>query len=249
VIPTPPIPLPRDAVKVWTGHSLLVWGGGRRGADSNRTGAVYVPATNRWHLIRSAPIGLNAATGLWTGSQMIVLGALLDRDNNAATRTAIGAVYDSRADTWRRLAPSSLAPQATSAALMGDQLVAWDYVGHSQQYSLASDRWSPASQTPFGFGECQPQTLATQTTMFAFFCGHAATVDPEAGGWTTLSGGVTAPTVKLADRRVPKFQTASLTAVGGSVAIAATGLVLDNGTPCFGCQGAPVSYWLYRPHP
>jgi hypothetical protein len=247
-IPDPPPALARDAASVWTGRSLIMWGGGRPGSSTNRTGAAYTPTTGRWHLIARAPIGLNSATAVWTGSQVIVFGALLDHDNTAATRTALGATYDPGSDTWQRIRPSALAPQATSAAWLGERLFAWDYTGHSQQYTPATGRWSAAGPTPFGPGECQPQTVATRVGLFAFFCGRAATVSPSQGRWVPVSGGLTSPTLDVGVQRLARYQMASLAAAGAVVAIAATGIVNDHGTPCFGCRGAQVSYWLYRPY-
>ena len=246
-IPAAPIPLPTDAVKVWTGAALIVWGGGHPGSAANRSGAVYVPATNRWHRIADAPIGLNSASGVWTGTQMIVFGSLLDHRNNSATPTAIGAAYDPRNDTWRKLPPSVLSPQATSAEWIGRRLVAWDYVGKTQDYSPSSDRWTAATDNPLGASECQPQSVVNSRIMFAWFCGRAATVGVRSGSWTPVSGGVTTPTIQLSGRPVARYQTASLTPAGSTIAIAATGVVIQHGTPCFGCKGSRAVYWVYRP--
>jgi hypothetical protein len=85
--------------------------------------------------------------------------------------------------------------------------------------------------------------------MFAWFCGKAAAVGPKAGSWALASGGVTAPTVQVGRRRIARYQTASLAPAGAVIALAATGVVIDHGTPCFGCKGSPVTYWAYRAQP
>ena len=77
--------------------------------------------------------------------------------------------------------------------------------------------------------------------MFAWFCGKAATVGPRAGSWALASGGVTAPTVHYGGIRLKQFQTASLAPAGAVIALAATGVVVNHGGPCFGCRGSPVS--------
>jgi hypothetical protein len=232
-IGNPPFPLPTRAARVWTGHTLVVWGGGH----ARRSGAEYVPATNRWRRIARAPISLKSPSGAWTGSQMIVFGS------------SIGASYDPRTDTWQRLPPSTLAPEASSVGWVGRRLVAWDYEGDTQDYSPAANRWSATTANPFGFGECFPQTVATATSMFAWFCGKAATVGATPGSWSPAAGGVTAPTVQYGGTRLRQYQTASLTPAGAVIALAATGVVVNHDGPCFGCKSSPVRYWAYRPLP
>ena len=141
----------QHAAKVWTGHTLIVWGG-HAGSHAGRSGAEYVPATNRWHRIAQAPIALKSPSAAWTGSQMIVFGS------------SIGASYDPHTNTWQRLPPSTLAPEASSVGWIGQRLVAWDYEGDTQDYSPATNRWSATSQNPFGFGECYPQGVTTATS-------------------------------------------------------------------------------------
>ena len=234
-IPIAPIPLTTHAADVWTGHTLIVWGGGHAGSHATRSGAAYVPATNRWHRIAQAPIALNSPSAAWTGSQMIVFGS------------SIGASYNPHTNTWQRLPPSTLAPEASSIGWIGRRLLAWDYEGDTQDYSPATNHWSASTANPFGFNECFPQTVVTATSMFAWFCGKAAAVGPKAGNWALASGGVTAPTVQVGGRRIARYQTASLAPAGAVIALAATGVVIDHGTPCFGCKGSPVTYWAYRP--
>jgi hypothetical protein len=236
-IAKPPVPLSTHAAEVWTGHTLIVWGGGHAGSHASRSGAEYEPATNRWHRIAQAPITLKSPSGAWTGSQMIVFGS------------SIGASYDPHTNTWQRLPPSTLAPEASSVGWIGRRLVAWDYEGDTQAYSPATNHWSATTANPFGFGECFPQTVVTATSMFAWFCGKAAAVGPKAGSWVPASGGVTAPTVQVGRRRIARYQTASLAPAGAVIVLAATGVVIDHGTPCFGCKGSPVTYWAHRAQP
>jgi hypothetical protein len=247
-IATAPVSAPPEALKVWTGHSLIVWGGDR-GSPASRSGAAYVPAGDRWHRIADAPIALNSATGAWTGSRMVVFGSSLDRTNRSATPAPIGAGYNPATNMWRRLPPSTLAPEASSTGWIGRRLVAWDYEGDTQDYSPATNHWSATSQNPFGFGECYPQSVATATSMFAWFCGQAATIGTAPGSWSLASGGVTDATVQYGDTRLKQYQTASLAPAGAVIALAATGVEVKHGSPCFGCKHSPVTYWAYRDQP
>ena len=236
-IPSAPIALSTDAAKVWTGRTLIVWGGGHTGSHASRSGAVYVPATNRWQRIAQAPITLKSPSAAWTGSRMIVFGS------------SIGASYNPQANTWQRLPPSTLAPEASSVGWIGGRLVAWDYEGDTQDYSPSANGWSATSQHPFGSSECYPQSVVTATSMFTWFCGQAATVGATPGSWAPVSGGVTTPTVRYGGTQLKQYQTASLAPVGAVIALAATGVVVNHGSPCFGCKRSPVAYWVYRAGP
>ena len=210
---------------------------GRR-PHAGRSGAEYVPATNRWHRIADAPIALKSPSAAWTGSRMIVFGS------------SIGASYDPHTNTWQRLPPSTLAPEASSVGWIGRRLVAWDYEGDTQDYSPATNRWSATSQNPFGFGECYPQSVATATSMFAWFCGKAAAVGAQSGQLgARLWRRTPPPRCTYGGIRLKQFQTASLAPAGAVIALAATGVVVNHGGPCFGCKGSPVTYWAYRAQP
>ena len=72
---------------------------------------------------------------------------------------------------------------------------------------------------------------------------------PQPGSWSLASGGVTDPTVQYGGTRLKQYQTASLAPAGAVIAIAATGVVVRHGSPCFGCKHSPVTYWAYRDQP
>ena len=65
-------------VTVWTGHTLLVWGGRTLRAGTwttPRHGIALDPAANRWSALPTAPLrGRAQPTAVWTGTQMIVWG-------------------------------------------------------------------------------------------------------------------------------------------------------------------------------
>ena len=225
--PRPPHPAGRmHAAKVWTGRTLIVWGGhaGSTPADQERrtcrprTGGTASP-------MRRSP--LKSPSAAWTGSQMIVFGS------------SIGASYDPHTNTWQRLPPSTLAPEASSIGWIGRRLVAWDYEGNTQSYSPATNRWSATTANPFGFGECYPQSVATATSMFAWFCGEAATVGAQTEQLDARLWRRHRPHRPYGGTRLKQFQTASLAPAGAVIAIAATGVVVKHGGPCFGCKARP----------
>jgi hypothetical protein len=247
--PSPHDPEFRQTAAVWTGSDVIVFGGGQVDSATTHEGAAYDPTTDRWRTIADAPIGLNLLSAAWTGEEVIVFGSLLDNRNVAQTETSIGAAYDPVADAWRMLPPSSLlSPQATSAVFAGGRLIAWDYEVRSQEYDPTTDTWSEPVEMPLEFSECYPDTVVAGDVVFAWFCGQAATMDLDIGSWQRLRGGVLEPTIEANDREYALFRFVSLAAAGDAVAMVAEGITVDDeGVPCYGCPGAPLSYWVYRP--
>lgn len=244
-----PIDRAYGVVLVWTGEEVIVWGGDR-GDERTSQGAAYDPTSDTWRSIADAPSGLNLASGVWTGREMVVFGSLLDGRNRAATPTAVGEAYDPATNTWRELPPSALSPQATSAVLVGDRVVAWDYEVHSQEYDPAKDRWSAPLRMPLGFSECYPDSTLVADLLFAWFCGKAALYDAATSAWQRIEGGPLDETIysKAYKSEIHVWRFADLVPAGSVVVMPMEGVTLDDkGVACYGCAGSPTSYWVYRP--
>ena len=238
------------AVLVWTGDELIVWGGGDRGDHRTSQGAAYDPTSDSWRRIADAPIGLNLASGVWTGREMIVFGSLLSHANRASSTTSVGEVYDPTSNTWRELPASALSPQATSAAMVDDRMVAWDYEVHSQTYNPTTDHWSDPQRMPFGGSECYPDSAVVAGLLFAWFCGKAALLDEAASTWQRVTGGPLDETIysKAYKSNVHVWRFADLVAAGPVVVMPMEGITLNNrGVACYGCAGSPTTFWVYRP--
>jgi hypothetical protein len=247
-LPDAPIGRAYGTVVVWTGSDVIVWGGGDRSDRRSRQGAAYDPTTDRWRRIADAPFGLNLASGVWTGREIIVFGSLLDRRHRAATTTSVGEAYDPTTDTWRELPPSSLSAQATSAALAGSRLVAWDYAVRWQTFGLARERWSDPARMPMAPSECYPDSTEVAGLVFAWFCGEAALYGGRS--WRRVHGGPLEETIysDAYHRALRLWRSATLVPSGSVVAMAMQGITLDHkGVACYGCAGSPTSYWVYRP--
>jgi hypothetical protein len=237
-----------QAVSVWTGSELVVWGGGDPGDASVVQGAAYDPDGDVWRRIADAPLGLNSADGMWTGREVLVFGSLLGSRNVADTRTAVGAAYDPATDGWRALPPSKLSPQATSAVWAGNRMVAWDYDVHSQEYDATRDGWSAPVRMPFDFDECYPDSVVAKDLVFAFFCGRAALFDNNSGTWEEIDGGPLEEEVSSNGRPLKLWRFAQLASTEDTVFMLAEGItVASSGEACHGCPGSPVSFWAYRP--
>ncbi|MGH2790712.1 MAG: hypothetical protein ACRDJ0_06970 [Actinomycetota bacterium] len=248
-ISTPPIAPRFGAVAVWTGSEVILWGGGNPEDPTVAEGAAYDPAGDTWRRIARAPVGLNLASGMWTGREMLVFGSLLDDRNLADTRWSVGAAYDPGTDTWRELPPSELSPQATSAVWVGDRAVAWDYEVHSQEYNADLNAWSPPVKMPLDFSECYPDSVVVRDFVFAFFCGHAALYDAHTATWEEIHGGPLDEKVEFGggSRTIELWRFADLASTGDTVFMLAEGVTVNKGEVCYGCPGSPVSFWAFRP--
>lgn len=121
---------PRDnAVAVWTGEQLLVWGGYGRSETCTPCfygdGAAYDLASDSWAPIAPSPLsGRGAHRAVWTGREMLVWGGF-----DSAVQ-GDGALYNPFDDAWVRLAPSPLpARQHHAMVWTGQQLIVWGGAG------------------------------------------------------------------------------------------------------------------------
>jgi N-acetylneuraminic acid mutarotase len=117
-----------DHTAIWTGSSMIIWGG-RVGEERLNTGGVYDPATDTWTATSTtnAPTRRYAHTAVWTGSAMIVWGGDtgVDFDNDT------GGLYDPVTDTWTTTSTTNTPPgsQGHSAAWTGSKMVVWGGFG------------------------------------------------------------------------------------------------------------------------
>jgi hypothetical protein len=248
-IPAAPLDPGWGGQGVWTGEELIVFGGGEQVGDPrNVQAAAYDPDADTWRRLPDAPTGLNRLSGTWSGDEAMFLGSLQNLMNRAETEQAVGVAFDPSTDTWRPLAVSPLNPQAVSIAALPDgDLFAWDYEAQGATYGPSTDRWGSTVRIPLEAGECVPQTVVVERSVFAWFCAQAALGDAAAEMWVSVSGGITDATIDPGSGPIPLFQSASLTAAGPVVAIVGEGITIEDGSPCLGCFGAPATFWIFRP--
>ncbi len=246
-----PIDAAWGGAAVWSGHELIVFGGGIQVGDPrNVQAAAYDPASDAWRRLPDAPIGLNRLSGTWTGSEAVFFGSLQDGNNRSETPTAVGVAYDPSSDGWRTIAPSPLNPQATSIvaspARIGG-LFATDYLTQAVFYDDGTDTWGDPWEVPLQESECGPTAAVVRDMIFVWYCGTAATYDAITGYWQRVDGGMTAPKIEADGVAYPLFQSATLASAGDVVAFAGEGITIEDGIPCYGCADAPPAFWVYRP--
>ncbi|MGH2891488.1 MAG: hypothetical protein ACRDNJ_17880 [Solirubrobacteraceae bacterium] len=110
----PAVVLPTNAVSVWTGRLVFVFG------EAATHAGLYDPATNRWTVTAPAPVGAFAdqPTAVWTGRRVIVAGFA-----RAARQQLQLASYDPATGAWSRLR----LPIPTTHPPMDDAIVATNH--------------------------------------------------------------------------------------------------------------------------
>jgi N-acetylneuraminic acid mutarotase len=143
-----PAPEPRARhVAVWTGNTMLVWGG-EGSSGSLNSGARYDPTTDSWTpmTLASAPGPRVGATGVWTGSVLTVWGGIF---------TNTGGNYDPTTDAWQATsivnAPTGVSGH--SAVWTGSRMLIWGGSNGTQDvatgalYNPTTNSWSAVSTT------------------------------------------------------------------------------------------------------
>ena len=228
---------------LWTGRELVVWGGGPPGASTTAEGAAYDPATGTWRKLPDAPVGLNLVDAAWDGSEMILVGALLDRGNRATTWTARAMAYDPAIDAWRTLPDPPISPQTSAVSFVDGRIVAWDsYVPGAAEYVAAENRWRSLDASALRANDvCYTDGVALDRVIASWTCGHPAVWFPQSSSW----GEVDPPI--LAEDPALQFGWASVTAAGTTAIVEQVETTSAGGEPYLGDPGAPVHLWAWRP--
>lgn len=104
-LPDAPIAPRQNAASVWTGREWIIWGGGDDDGEY-ADGAAYDPVTNTWRVLAEAPLSARKTTGVWTGTEMIVMAGSQGGGTNVCCGNSAltdGAAYEPASDTWRTL--------------------------------------------------------------------------------------------------------------------------------------------------
>lgn len=112
---------------VWTGSTLIVWGGNLYPSTFYNDGAIYNPATNTWTSLPPSPLSVRTnASAIWTGSVMVIWGG-----QNSTTQLGDGAIYNPILNTWTMLSNLNAPPARYShtAIWTGSKMIIWGGVG------------------------------------------------------------------------------------------------------------------------
>lgn len=108
---------------VWTGQTLLVWGGTLGGGLLSGAGASYNPTLDQWAVLPPSDTleARRAHTAVWTGQVMLIFGG------TGATYLNTGAEYSPAGFSWTPL-PTASAPEAREGHLAiwtGTRMLVW----------------------------------------------------------------------------------------------------------------------------
>ena len=183
----PPAPLsPRvPAAWAWTGSEFLVWGDVSR-SEHRRDGAAYDPRRRTWRVLPRAPFALNQVSVAASHGEQVIYGSWLDGGNHSRTPMAVGLAYAPASDRWRVLPRFQLSPQASSVAVAGAQVLAWDYVLGAGLYDPVANRWARVRRLPLAAAECYPASATVDETVIAWYCGQGAVFDVRSRRWSRL---------------------------------------------------------------
>jgi len=188
---------------VWTGSEMIVWGGsaGLPFGELFPTGFIYNPGTDTWRAASStnAPSPRIGHTAIWTGTQMIIWGGIIDVLTQTSTNT--GAIYDPVSDTWTQTSPTGVPNSRTGHAAVwtGTGMIVWGGAFDAVQplntggvYDPKSDTWAATSivsaPTPRG-----NRTAVWTGAQMIIWGGNGANVnaggkyDPSSDSWTPTS--------------------------------------------------------------
>lgn len=245
-LPAAPIQ-PRDgAASVWTGHQMLIWGGGqgRSGATLVNTGAAYDPITRTWTLLPPSPLSprMNMAS-VWTGRDWLLWGG--ETSSTAAVATD-GALYNPSTQTWQLLPRLAMASDGAPRAVWnGAQVIvvtapraATVNVLHSAAFNPSTDRWTQLADivAPSDRPLVSFVALAAGSDVYTWYEWNR--VVPLGHGEQTYAQGVdgfalhAGSTAWAADPRL----TPGIQGAEGAIALGSR-VFLPAGRTCWGCLG------------
>jgi len=139
---------------VWTGSTMIVWGGDLGGNPSaTNTGGIYDPAARTWKSTSTtgAPTARFGHTAVWTGSKMLVWGGF-----GVANLEDAGGIYDPESDTWAPMSTMGQPPPrfAHTVVWTGSKMIVWggaggpggvNVLGSGGIYDPEADTWMPTN--------------------------------------------------------------------------------------------------------
>jgi hypothetical protein len=200
------------ATAVWSGTTMVVWGG-YNGSTVLNSGGRYTPSTNSWATTStsgSVPSARNKHTAVWTGSRMIVWGGM----SGSGTQFNTGGQYDPASDTWTATSTGANVPLARfyhSAVWTGTEMIVWGgssgsaFLNTGGHYNPTTDSWIATS---------------TGANVPAIRIEHSATWT---GSEMMIWGGYTPPYTNTGARYNPATQTWTPVSTGANVPSARSG--------------------------
>lgn len=180
------------AVTVVAGDEYLVWGGeaGDPDVSQRADGFAVDVATGAVRPIPPAPIDpRSGATGVWTGSELIVCCGVGEQDGfDADTRSA--AAWDPATGGWRALArpPAGVARSFPAAVWTGEVMVVMATGPAVAVYDPAVDRWTEVAAPPAIDRHPQAVWTGSEVVLWDARMGAGDAADVADRGWRWAPG-------------------------------------------------------------
>jgi N-acetylneuraminic acid mutarotase len=188
---------------VWTGSSMIIWGG-TDGSNYFNTGGRYSPVTDSWTDTSTinAPAGRETHGAVWTGNEMIVWGGLGD-----AGYFDTGGRYNPTTDSWTatNTANAPVGRTVHGATWTGTEMIIWGgsyvfidthYLNTGGRYNPNTDSWTATTITDAPEARTSHTAVWTGNEMIVWggqagFIGHyfntGGRYDPSTDSWTATS--------------------------------------------------------------
>jgi len=170
-LPASPLAGRIDPMAVWTGSTLIVWGGSvpkpTTGESPFGDGAMYDPLLKVWTMLPAAPISPRSnAAAVWTGTEMLIWGG---SDNGSSVFD--GAAYSPTENTWRELPTFDLADTIRPTTIWtGSEMIVFEGFNgspHAGAYNPATNTWRTIATPPGRSPAPYPQAVWTGTDVIA----------------------------------------------------------------------------------
>ena len=116
VLPTAPIGVRSGAAAVWTGRTMIVWGGMDRTEHEFGDGAIYDPKRRSWSVLPRSPLSPRSySVAAWVDGSFVVWGG-----SDGRTVFTDGARYDLARRAWTMLPVLPDATPSRSTVLVSD---------------------------------------------------------------------------------------------------------------------------------
>jgi N-acetylneuraminic acid mutarotase len=190
---------------VWTGSEMIVWGGYYYDGNDHyvNTGGKYNAGTDSWTTTNTvnAPVGREAHTAVWTGSEMITWGGY---DGNSDVNT--GGKYNPGTNSWVAMSTTN-APAARDshrAVWASNEMIVWggfnDVLGYTNtggRYNPSTNSWTTTSTINAPSGRVGHSAIWTGDEMIVWgglffdgdyhFLNTGGKYEPGSNSWTATS--------------------------------------------------------------
>lgn len=187
----------------WTGHQLLLWLGSCCGGGSDAVQA-YNPGANTWSKPSVSPLEMRAAaSGTWTGKELVVAGGITTVPSHPDRTLRDGAAYNPVTRKWRKIAPMPIDHWGATAVWDGKEVL---FIGgiagapgtgvqlatRGLAYDPAANRWRWLPKMEFPRSGFVAVWTGRQVLVWGGLTAakipppHGAAFTPATGKWTAL---------------------------------------------------------------